>query len=538
MSRSAPHLTARLKRANADRKAGRLDTAEQAFRALTTSRDEAAEAWLGLGRIALGRGDTDAAIAAFGEALAREPDHLLALANLGLACRVAGRFAEAARALARVVDRGVREARLLGELGRARLGLGDTAAAIAAFRAGVALAPDDAELHALLANALRDEGDAEAALDHAARAHALDPASDLALYAHASALIALARHEEGIAAATGLLARNPDHNDMRFNLSWAQLATGRWRDGWANYEERLRVYPHLVTPPAGLPRWTGEAADGGSLVVIGEQGLGDALQFGRFIPRLAAAGHRPHLRVEPRLVPLLRGLAGVAGVEAYGAPLPVDASRWVPLLSLAGHFATDEAAIAGDGPYLAADPVRLGRVRNWLGDGLLGRLVIGIQWRGNPAGSIDRGRSVPVEALLALAAIPDVHLIALQRPPGLDELTALGPGQPVRVAPRDLDKDGAFLDTAAFMTALDLVVTCDTSIAHLAGALGCPAFVLLKSAPDWRWMTGRADSPWYPQARLFRQQRPGDWSAPVAELLDAVAMRARTLPRAGPAETN
>lgn len=536
MRRPAAKPSKVLARANADRKAGRLEAAETAFRQLTGSRDEAAEAWLGLGRIALARGLPAEAIPAFEHAIAVDPGHMLVLANLGVACRASGRFAEAARWLEAVVARGGREARLFRELGRAYLGLGQTENAAAAFRAGIELDPNDAELTAFLANALRDQGDAAAALALATRAAALDPASDLAAYAHASALIALGRHTEGIAEAEQLLARSPDYVDMRFNLSWAQLALGRWAEGWANYEYRLKVYPHLVAPPAGLPRWAGEPPDGGTLVVIAEQGLGDALQFGRFVAVLAARGHRVHLRVEPRMVALMRGFAGVAAVEAYGVDLPADASRWVPLLSLPGILGIDEAALGADVPYIRAEPARIARVRDWLGDGLLDRLVIGVQWRGNPAGSIDRGRSVPVEAMLRLAALPHVEVVALQRPPGLDELTALGGETRIRVAPHGLDRDGAFLDTAAYMTAFDLVVTCDTSIAHLAGAVGCPTFVLLKSTPDWRWMVGRDDSPWYPTMRLFRQDRAGDWEAPVARLIAAVEAMTEAM-RAGEARS-
>ena len=251
------------------------------------------------------------------------------------------------------------------------------------------------------------------------------------------------------------------------------------------------------------------------MLVHAEQGLGDTLQFARYVPMLAARGGRVVLEVPPELCRLLAGLAGVAELVPHGAPLPRVAVQ-VPLLSLPGRFGTGPDTIPAATPYLRAEP---GAVAAWRARlGAASGLNVGIAWAGSRLHRNDRHRSVALDRLAPLARIPGARLFALQVGAAAAEL---GPaGLPIH----DLAPDIAdFADSAAIVTALDLVVTIDSALAHLAGALARPVWVLVPFAPDWRWgMTGES-TPWYPTMRLFRQRRPGDWDEPVGRVAAALA---------------
>lgn len=219
--------------------------------------------------------------------------------------------------------------------------------------------------------------------------------------------------------------------------------------------------------------------------------------------------------VQAPLVPLLRSLEGVevAGMGDELPPFNYQASLMSLPYLLGGH------AVPADRAYLAVEPARVEAWRSRLpADGF----KIGIAWQGNPNAEIDRGRSIPLAHFKSLAEVPGVRLVSLQKHDGLAQLEAFP--APIWQAPEDCDRDGAFLDTAAIMMSLDLIITSDTAMAHVAGALGRPVWVLLKAVPDWRWLLDRADSPWYPSARLFRQKRHGDWEAVMAEVVAALSL--------------
>jgi hypothetical protein len=269
------------------------------------------------------------------------------------------------------------------------------------------------------------------------------------------------------------------------------------------------------------PVWFGDDIADKVLLVYAEQGLGDTLQFVRYLPWVVTRAHHVVFMVQPALLRLLNPIEGVTLIGQDAVPPDFDVR--CPLLSLPRIFATDAETIPATVPYLQADPKSVERWRLRLGEQ---GLRIGIAWQGNAKVKIDRGRSIPLHCFAPLAAIPGVRLISLQKNFGLDQLAQCPPWLKIESPGPDFDNGpGAFLDTAAVMKNLDLVITSDTAVAHLAGALGCETWVALKKIPDWRWQLDRPDSPWYPTMRLFRQQTAGDWTSVFSEIASALNER-------------
>jgi hypothetical protein len=264
------------------------------------------------------------------------------------------------------------------------------------------------------------------------------------------------------------------------------------------------------------PRWQGEALAGRTLLVQAEQGLGDTIQFARFVPFLARCEQEAQIifQVQSSLRDLLTTLPGNLTIVGQGSGLPpfdvVCAVQSLPRL-----LGTRADVIANSVPYLSADPARVAAWRDRLGPG---GFRVGISWQGNPV-SPAIGRSIPLAAFAPLSKVPGVRLVSLQKHVGLEQLTGLPPGFAVETLGEDFDRSpGAFLDTAAVMHSLELVIVSDSAVAHLAGALGRPGWVALPHVPDWRWMLDRSDSPWYPTMRLYRQPVRGDWASVFARI--------------------
>ena len=311
-----------------------------------------------------------------------------------------------------------------------------------------------------------------------------------------------------------------------FELGFLHLTLGDYSKGWSLYEARFRV-PALNIPDRDFraPRWDGRTSlEGRTLLVHAEQGLGDTIQFARYLPLLTARGATVIFEVMPQLTALMASLPAAVRLVPRGAALPPVACH-CPLLSLPLAFDTQLSSIPAAVPYLSSEPAR---VAHW-SDRLPARrgLRIGIAWQGSM--NVERllwarGRSMPLAALAPLAAIEDVSLVSLQKGPGAEQLHQV----PFRDRITDLGPEfdstsDAFLDAAAVMKNLDLVITSDSAIAHLAGALGQPVWVTLSATADWRWLLERTDSPWYPTMRLFRQALRNDgWDGVVADLVAAV----------------
>lgn len=360
--------------------------------------------------------------------------------------------------------------------------------------------------------ALRALGDCEGAISHLRRALRLKPDDYHSHSELGMALHAAGRLPESTASLRRALALNPDNADAHFHLAIALLNAGDFERGWEEYEYR----PARRELEAGglfrhAPEWRGEDLDGRTLLLHGEQGFGDSIQFARYVPLVIERGGKVVLVVRAELLSLLAGLP-VAAVAAVGGNLPA-ADYACALGSLPRIFGTRVATIPAAIPYLAPPPERMERWRTRLARN--GAVRVGLVWAGSPTHSNDRNRSMPLAALARLSNIARVRLYSLQKGAAAAQI----PGSGMDLDPLG-DELADFGDTAAALSQIDLLVSVDTSVAHLAGALGRPVLLLLPTGVDWRWLSGREDSPWYPSLRLLRQRNPGDWPG-VAERVAA-----------------
>ena len=478
---------------------GRSAEAERAYRLAVRANPMTSEGHNGLANVLQEREDLDGAVAAYRRGLAIAPAHIAACNNMGIALR----------------------------------GLRRTVEAMDCHRRAVTLDPHFAAGHTSLGLALQEQGRLEEAARAHARAVAIDPAFAGGHANHGNARLNQNRVNEAVSGFRRAVAIDPAGPDAHRNLGMALLVAGRFEEGWREYEWRLRCKDaptHAAMPTK--PRWNGEPLDGRRILLHGEQGLGDALQFCRYVPLVAARGGRVILGLP---APLERVMAGLPGVERFvSGQLPTDAfDLHLPMLSLAEVFGTQMDTIPHRVPYLTAEPEPAARWGERLKE--VGGLKVGIVWAGSPTHGNDRNRSIGLAPFARLAGIPGVSLVSIQKGPTEAQAATPPGGFPLLNLSPDI-RD--FADTAAIMAGLDLVVCVDTSVAHLAGALGIPVWVLVPFAPDWRWMLDREDSPWYPTMRLFRQDRPGSWDGAMDRLERALRERAASSPhlRTGPSD--
>lgn len=445
--------------------------------------------------------------------LAADPDCFDAL-RLGASARLlAGRPSEAVPLFERALAQKPDDTELLSNLGIALQDCGSVGEAVIKLREAAARRPDCPDSLLNLACALRRLGEPEEAAAACERALTLDANHAGAYYNRGNALCDAGRLGPAIASYQRALALAPGRQDILGSLSNALLLAGDFTRGWRVYETRFRRTSRGHGPglPPGIMRWDGKRPPNGALLLVAEQGLGDAIQFLRYGASLRQAGIRSILQCDPRTVALFSSSDCVAEVVPFGL-VPAAATQWFPLLSLPLLFGTELHTIPTGVPYLRADGERIAR---W--GALFGAdrsLKVGIAWQGNPRAETDhlRGRSVPLREFAPLTSIAGVTLYCLQKGAGLEQLDSVEFRSHIVVPQPEIDRGpDAFLDTAAIMMQLDLVVTSDTSIAHLAGALGRPVWVALQHVPDWRWLLSRSDSPWYPTMRLFRQRASGAW---------------------------
>jgi hypothetical protein len=412
--------------------------------------------------------------------------------------------------------------------------MGRQVEALESLERALALRPDHAD-------ALNNRGNTLDALDRLEEALAsfdqavlLKPGYAEAWNNRGNTLRRLNRLSDALASADRAVALSPDYADAHWNRGLTLLLGGDLVPGWAEYEWRFTI-PSLGHQPRpfthGSTRWRGEQdLAGKTILVYAEQGLGDTIQFCRYTSLLAARGARVVLEVQRPLRNLLAGLTGVEDLLTVGEQLPAF-DLYCPLLSLPMAFKTDISTIPAPHRYLAADSAGVqlwrGRLAGFRNESISRR--VGLVWAGNPNLGQDRHRSIPLESLLCISR-PGVQFCSLQK-----ELRA-GDREILAEHPEVLhfgDELGDFSDTAALIENLDLVISVDTAVAHLAGALGKPVWILHRVSPDFRWLLGREDSPWYPSARLFRQTRSGEWADVVDELSSALQQVC-----SGPGEVN
>ena len=395
---------------------------------------------------------------------------------------------------------------------------GQLEAALAAFDRALALAPDYANGHFNRGNLLADAGRYEEAIDSYRRALALDPGDAGAHCRLGVACGHLGRADEALTAFERALAINPDYAEAHRNRAFVWLAQGRYRQGWQEFESRLAC-DDLPMPQVAGPRWDGSPLEGRRLLLYGEQGLGDTLQFVRYVPLVEQRGGQAVLGVPASLIPLLT----VSGYGRWIVPRGSEATYDLhcPLLSFPYMFGGDDGQPLWRGPYLQPDAERLQRWREPLT--AIEGFKVGIAWAGNPGYLHDQFRSVRLDELAPLARVPGVRLVSLQKGGG-DDLRRVAGEIPIVDLGESFDAEGgAFMDTAAVVGHLDLVIAVNSSVAHLSGGLGAPVWMALQRSVDWRWPACDAKTPWYPSMRIFHQRRLGDWPPVFEEMAERLA---------------
>src|SRR5271166_6092803 len=451
-----------------------------------------------------------------GSAMQAVPSVTRPLFMAGLRHHQAGRLDEAERLFRQVLAISPRQTESLQMLGTIAYQTGRHDLAFDLIRKAVVSNPGDASAHSNLGNLLLQQGRLDEAI--ASYRRALDRKPDLpeALNNLGNALKARKRFDEAVASYRRALALKPDDPDVHYNLGMALLARGDMPAGWEEHEWRWKT-PQLSPAHRGFvqPQWRGEAGEGRTLLVHAEQGFGDTLQFCRYAPLAAARGLRVVLDVPRPLVRLLRSLSGADQIVANGEALP-PFDLHCPMLSLPLALGTTITTIPGDAPYLHAEATQVAAWRTRLGALNNHGPRIGLAWAGNPrahllaAAAAGRRRSMNPELLAPLFGVPERHFFSLQK-----DGPAAPPGFPLTDFMGEMED---FADTAALIANLDLVISVDTAVAHLAAASGKPVWLLERFDTCWRWLDGRRDSPWYPGLRLYRQPQPGDWDSVLAEV--------------------
>lgn len=506
---------------------------------------------LGLGLSQMGEAETGAPLIRRALRVAPLPDYAVTLG--GVLCQQ-NRFTEAERTLSGTAAAAPLSAQAHFHHGNALSGLGRAGDAVRAYHRALALEPALEAASLNLGTLYEHQGQPAAAEPHYRRAVALTPLSPTAHYNLATVLHAQDRAEEAEAAYRtaarldpehaptrynlGLLCHDqgrlgaaerayrqairlqPTHADSHWNLSLVLLSQGRFAEGWDEYEWRwlTRDFQHGHTRYP-FPPWRGEVLDGCRILIHAEQGVGDTIQFIRYVPLLIQAGARVVLSLPCSLDRLTAGLPdGVLRLFEGDTVPPVDFH--CPLLGLPRLFGTRIGSIPAAVPYLAADPAVTATWAQRLGP-RRAPLRVGIVWAGNPAYRKDRTRSPGLAALAPLFAVGGVEFVVLQQGEGRGDLNSGAPLPPLLADPGTQVAD--FMDSAALMDGVDLVITSCTAPAHLAGALGRPVWVALQAVPDWRWGLSGEATPWYPTMRLFRQSRRGDWEGVFARMAAALA---------------
>ncbi len=492
-------------------------------RAVTLAPDHA-EARSHLGNALLGLGRGAEALTHLQAAAELRPDVASFLYNHGNALLTAGRPAEAEMQLRAALHRDPAHAGAHNNLGNALRALGRHDEAAACYRRAIALRPDLAGAHNNLGSALlalHRPAQAEAALREALR---LRPDYAEACNNLGGALLALDRPEAAGAAFRRAVQLDPALVQARFGEALALLALGEYREGWAAYESRW-LDPRFCEDERSydVPLWRnvpGSTIAGRTLLLHAEQGLGDTIQFVRYVPMVRRLGARVVLEVQAPLLRLFDGIADT--VIAAGAELP-PCDAHCPLLSLPCAFGTELPTIPARIPYLRADAALQREWRAALGPRT--GLRVGLAISGSPGHPEDALRSIPAALLRPLLALPGVGFHLVQKDVRESDAAVLRDVPSLR---NHADRLGDFADTAALLATLDLLVSVDTSVAHLGGALGLPVWLLVQSNADFRWLRVRGDSPWYPTMRLFRQHEPRRWEPVLARVADALRERATT----------
>jgi tetratricopeptide (TPR) repeat protein len=456
---------------------GQLDEAVQCYQKALQINPHLPEAYLNLGNVFKEKGKFDEAVRWYQKALQHNPDMPEAYSNLGIAYQKAGRHAEAVGSFQRAAALNPDDANMLYNLGIALQENGQLEEAIQCYQKASQFAPDDAGIYNNLAFALQENRRPYDAIPYYRKALQLD-----STYATA-----------------------------HWNLSLALLLTGNFREGWREYEWRWGTQ-YLVASHRTFtqPLWDGSDIRGRTILLHAEQGFGDTIQFIRYAPLVAERGARVIFECFRELATLLQRVEGIDQVIVRGEELPVFDGH-CPLLSLPLAFDTTIGTIPAGVPYVRTDPVSTQKWKARVKQDNA-KMKVGFAWAGNPGFKQNRYRNIPLELFLPLTQIPGVAFYSLQKGGEAEAVKKPPAGMKVFDYTEDIHD---FSDTALLIENLDLIISVDTAVAHLAGALGRPVWTLLPFSPEWRWLLDREDSPWYPTMRLFRQTSFGDWRSVI-----------------------
>ncbi len=489
---------------------GNFAQAEALYQQVIQADAAHAEAHHFLGLVAFQTGRNQVALNLIRRSIALNPENANAHYNLGNVHSGQGRLAEAAECFQRALRLNPRHADASNNLGLFYAQLGQFTEAGKYFQQALAINPRHADAHNNLGNVLKEEGRLIQAIDCFWRALAINPNH---ADAHTNLGLNLAQQGQFVAAAycyRQALRINPRHGMALGNRALLHLLQGDFANGWPDFEQRW-ARPGVAPRAFEKPPWDGSPLLGKTILVYAEQGLGDTIQFARYLPLVQRRGGKVVFECPPALIGLFTGFVGIDQIVSTDSILPTFHEN-IPLMSLPGLFRTTLATIPADIPYLDAErlnDLHWRRVMNETASVTVRSSVnIGIAWQGNPTHGHDRERSIPLKLFDSLAEVDKVRLISLQVGPGTDQLKTVT--FPIADLGSRFDPN-SLTDLAAVLMNMDLVVTVDTSVAHLAGAMGVPVWVLLPVVPDWRWLLERTDSPWYPTMRLFRQRRRNDW---------------------------
>ena len=499
---------------------GQVEPAAEALRTAIRLAPDDCEAHTNLGALLLHNSDCDAAITSFETCVSLQPHNAATHFNLGLAYRARGDLEQALASLRQAQQLAPEWADVHYWLGQILSATGNLDAAVVACKDAIALKPGWLQAYKALATVLTQQGRLEETVRVYETAVARAPASSALYVDLGTALYRVDCDARAIEAFRHAIALEPDNQAAHLGLGVLLLKRGHFRDGWRQYEWRLGPVSHSARGLGRrLPIWDGGRFDGRTLLLCGEQGYGDRIQFVRFAPMVKSLGGITVLACLPQLARLL---ATCPGIDRVVSPedSPVDADLQVSLLSLPAVLGITLETLPRTVPYLSppADPPP--QLQAYLAPHME-QFKIGIAWTGNPRHAMNAVRSCTPGHFAVLSQLPGVRLFSFQV--GAPELP------PDLLASLHITPLASILDdfasTAAAVVCMDLIITVDTSLAHLTGALGKPVWTLLSHRAEWRWMTERRDSPWYPSMRLFRQPQPHDWQSVFVQVRTALEKR-------------
>ncbi len=493
---------------NALKEQGKLDKAEESYRKAILARPEYVDAHYNLGNTLKEQHKLYKAAESYKQTISFKPDYATAHCNLGSVLQELGKIDEAIASYKLATTLKPDYAMAHCNLASALQELGKIDEAIAIYKKVISFKPDYVMAYDNLGSALQESGRLDEATACYRKAITLNPDYANAHCNLGSALQEFSKIDEAINSYDRAISLNPDMAIAHKNKSITLLLTENFKEGWLEYEWRLRTKAHSLRD-LHKPKWDGSPLNGKSILVHAEQGFGDTIQFVRYLPMVKAQGGHVIFECHKHLFRLLKDCAGIDKIiENTSNRVPtVQFDVHIPLLSLPGVFGTTMDSIPSDVPYITVDT---GLLKQWhMRFEHDAGFKIGIVWAGNPAFKNYHNRSCSLADFTELAEIPGLSFYSLQK--GFASVEINKPPEDMKIINLENELDD-FADTAALMKNLDLIISTDTATVHLAGAIGKPIWTLLHSAPDWRWFLNRSDSPWYPSMRLFRQSKLNNWA--------------------------